>query len=143
MALDLPAAAATPISRIQSLAAPLGALLAGVAIAAGAFGAHGLKSRLTEQQLGWWHTGAQYHLAHALALLALGLFLRVATPARPRLTSAALWLVFAGLVLFSGSLYVMALTDVRALGAVTPVGGTCWLIAWGLLAASLWPRRAT
>lgn len=128
-------------SRLTTFVAPLGALLAGLAIAMGAFGAHGLKSRLTEQQLGWWHTAANYHLAHALALFALGLFLRVAPLPRPRLVAASLWLFYAGLILFSGSLYAMALTDVRALGAVTPFGGTSWLIAWGLLVVSLWPRR--
>lgn len=129
-------------SRLVSFAAPLGALLAGLAVAMGAFGAHGLKDRLTEQQLGWWHTAASYHLAHALALFALGLFLRVAPPARPRATTAALGLFLIGFFLFSGSLYAMALTDVRALGAVTPFGGTSWLIAWGLLGWALWPRRA-
>lgn len=129
-------------SRLTSLAAPLGALLAGLAVAMGAFGAHGLKARLTEQQLGWWHTAASYHLAHALALFALGLFLRVAPPSRPRATTAALWLFLIGFFLFSGSLYAMALTDVRALGAVTPFGGTSWLVAWGLLGWALWPRRS-
>ncbi|HRE88938.1 MAG TPA: DUF423 domain-containing protein [Myxococcota bacterium] len=128
-------------ARLTTLAAPLGALLTGLAVAMGAFGAHGLKSRLTEQQLGWWHTAASYHLAHGLALLALGLFLRVAPPSRPRAITAALWLLLLGFVLFSGSLYTMALTDLRALGAVTPFGGTSWLIAWGLLGWALWPRR--
>jgi uncharacterized membrane protein YgdD (TMEM256/DUF423 family) len=130
-------------SRLITLSAPVGALLAGLAIAMGAFGAHGLKGRLTEQQLGWWHTAANYHLAHALALFALGLFLRVTPPSRPRLVTVSLWLLYAGLVLFSGSLYTMALTDARVLGAVTPFGGTSWLIAWGLLAAALWPRHDT
>lgn len=129
-------------SRLTSLAAPLGALLSGLAVAMGAFGAHGLKARLTEQQLGWWHTASSYHLAHALAIFALGLALRVVPSAPPRATAAALWLLYAGLVLFSGSLYAMALTDLRALGAVTPFGGTSWLVAWGLLGWALWPRRS-
>lgn len=130
-----------PQPRIIALAAPLGALLAGLAVATGAFGAHGLRGWLSEQALRWWHTAADYHLAHALALLSLGLFLRLSPPARPRLIAAALWSFIAGLVLFSGSLYTMALTGVRALGAVTPFGGMSWLIAWGLVAAALWPRR--
>lgn len=129
-------------SRLIAFAAPLGALLSGLAVAMGAFGAHGLKARLTEQQLGWWHTASSYHLAHALAIFALGLALRAVPPVRPRATSAALWLLYAGLLLFSGSLYAMALTDLRALGAVTPFGGTSWLVAWGLLGWALWPRRA-
>ncbi len=127
---------------ILRYAAAIGALAGALAVATGAFGAHALKATLTPQQLGWWQTAADYHLSHALVLLALGLFARLAPPAtitRPRRLAAAAWLFIAGLVLFPGSLYVMALTDVRALGAVTPFGGSAFLIGWLLLAIALWP----
>ena len=91
-------------------------------VALGAFGAHALK--LEGKPLEWWHTGSQYHLAHSLgALLA-------AVLGTPR----AGWLFLAGTVLFAGSLYAMALTHVLILGAVTPLGGLCFLAGWGFLA---------
>jgi uncharacterized membrane protein YgdD (TMEM256/DUF423 family) len=127
---------------ILRFAAAIGALAGALAVATGAFGAHALKASLTPQQLGWWQTAADYHLTHALALLALGLFARLAAPsaiARPGRLAGAAWLFIAGLVLFPGSLYAMALTDVRALGAVTPFGGSAFLIGWLLLAIALWP----
>lgn len=132
-----------PTPRLHAHAASAGAALAALAIAAGAFGAHALKARLTEQQLGWWHTAAEYHLVHALALFALGLFLQVAPPHRPKLVTWSIALLLAGQLLFAGSLYAMALTDVRALGAVTPFGGTGWIVAWVLLALALRPGRAS
>lgn len=117
----------------RSVHAGLGAIHGGLAVIAGAFGAHGLKATLSIEALGWWRTAADYHLAHALALLATGLYvLRMAEPARA--LRAALIAFQAGVVLFSGSLYLMALTDLRALGAVTPLGGTAFIVGWGLLA---------
>lgn len=109
-----------------------------LAVALGAFGAHGLKKFLAEApdgalRLQWWQTGTQYHLAHALAL---GLVAVLATQATGRFPAAAGWCFLAGIVLFSGSLYVMTLTNIRPLGAVTPVGGLCLLAGWLLVAAS-------
>ncbi len=108
-----------------------------LAVALGAFGAHGLKNRLAElpdgaQRLEWWHTAAQYHLAHALAL---GLVAFLAARLGGGLPRTAGWAFQAGIVLFSGSLYAMTLSGVRALGAVTPVGGLALLVGWGCLAA--------
>lgn len=91
-------------------------------VALGAFGAHALN--LEGKPLEWWHTATQYHLAHALAALLAALL------GSPR----AGWLFLAGTVLFAGSLYAMALTHVLVLGAVTPLGGLCYLAGWGLLA---------
>ena len=112
------------------LAAALGAINAFLAVAAGAFGAHGLKKRLDADLLAVFETGARYHMFHALGLFACAWLIgRGVTAARP-----AAWLMLAGIVLFSGSLYALALSGVRVLGAVTPVGGLCFLAAWAALA---------
>jgi len=107
-----------------------GGLAALAAVALGAFGAHALKSRLSAETLAVWHTGVEYHVYHALGLLAVGL---VAT----QLPESALlkwsgWLMLAGIVLFSGSLYALALSGERWLGAITPIGGLGFLAAWAL-----------
>lgn len=110
-----------------------GAILGGLAVAAGAFGAHALEDRLSVEALAWWQTAAHYHLAHALALVLVGL-----AAAR----GSSRWLTLAGVgfasgvVLFSGSLYALALTGARWLGAVTPAGGLLLLVGWAGLAAS-------
>lgn len=109
-------------------------MLAGVA--AGAFGAHGLKGRIDAQMLGVWQTGVQYHLVHGLGLFAVA-WLRARHP-RTRLLPAAGWLMFAGIVLFSGSLYALALTGARWLGAITPLGGAAFLLAWAMTAWAAW-----
>jgi len=103
-----------------------------VAVALGAFGAHALKGRLTQGMTVVWQTAVQYHAWHALALLATGILL-LQWPGRGLLGIAA-WLFVAGIVLFSGSLYVLALTDVRWLGAITPLGGIAFLAGWIVLA---------
>jgi uncharacterized membrane protein YgdD (TMEM256/DUF423 family) len=109
----------------------LGALLAGLAVAAGAFGAHGLRDRLAPDMLAVFETAARYQMYHALALLAVAW----ATTRWPG-TSAALagWLFVAGIVVFSGSLYALSLSGVRWLGAITPFGGLAFLAGWGVLA---------
>lgn len=114
-----------------------------LAVALGAFGAHGLKKFLADApdgalRLQWWQTGTQYHLAHALAL---GLVAVLASHVTGRLPVAAGWCFVAGIALFSGSLYVMTLTNVRLLGAVTPVGGLCLLAGWALVTAAAWRLR--
>ena len=103
-----------------------GALLAGTAVMLGAFGAHALRDSLTQQQLGWWETGVQYQMWHALALLVLA-----ALPLQGK--RAVALLLGLGTLVFSGSLYLMALTDMRWLGAVTPLGGTAMILGWILL----------
>lgn len=103
-----------------------------LAVALGAFGAHALKSRLSADMTGVWQTAVQYHAWHALALFGLGL-LMLHWPERADLGIAA-WLLLAGIVLFSGSLYALALSGVRGLGAVTPIGGVAFLAGWAVLA---------
>jgi uncharacterized membrane protein YgdD (TMEM256/DUF423 family) len=112
----------------------LGALAALAAVLLGAFGAHALKARLAGDALALWRTAVEYHFWHALGLLAVGL-------AAAHLPASALlrWsgaLMLAGIVLFSGSLYLLALGGARWLGMVTPAGGVAFLAAWALLAAA-------
>ena len=106
----------------------LGGINAFVAVAAGAFGAHGLKPRLSSELLAVFETGARYQMYHALGLLAVALVL-----GQGRSASAAGWAMLAGIVLFSGSLYALALTGIRAFGAITPLGGLCFLTGWAIL----------
>ncbi len=114
----------------------MGGALGALGIAMGAFGAHAVKGWLATAEdgaarLAWWHTGAQYHLLHALLIVALGVW--AGSHPSTRVTAAGLCAAL-GVLLFSGSLYVMALTGARALGAVTPVGGVAFLAAWVLVA---------
>jgi uncharacterized membrane protein YgdD (TMEM256/DUF423 family) len=112
----------------------VGALSAAISVAAGAFGAHALKAKLPPDLLAVFHTGAQYQMYHALALLAAGwAFGRAPGGA----AAAAGWLFLAGTILFSGSLYALALTGVRALGAVTPLGGVAFIAGWIALALAV------
>ncbi len=108
-----------------------GAALCGLGVLIGAFGAHGLRDRVTPDMLAVFETGVRYHLVHALGLLAVAW----ASSRWPSgLIGAAGWLFVAGIVLFSGSLYVLSVTGIRWLGAVTPVGGLCFTIGWLVLA---------
>lgn len=113
----------------------LGAALAGLGVALGAFGAHGLADRVVPERIGTFETGVRYHVYHALALLGIGL-LALHRPAGA--LRAAGWLFVAGVALFSGSLYLLVLTDTPLLGAVTPFGGVAFIAGWGLLAWASW-----
>lgn len=109
----------------------VGSILAGIAVAAGAFGAHGLKGRIEPQLLEAFATGARYQMSHALALLGVAWGVN-------RWPQAGLdlggWLIAAGTIVFSGSLYLMALTGTRWLGAITPIGGVFMIAGWAVLA---------
>lgn len=113
----------------------LGALSAGLGVALGAFGAHALKARLSPDMLAVWETGVRYQLVHALGLLAVAWAL-ARWPGSA--VQASGWLFVAGTLLFSGSLYALALSGVRGLGAVTPLGGAAWIVGWALLAWGAW-----
>ena len=95
----------------------VGAILAALAVAAGAFGAHALRGRLEPRMLEVYQTGVLYHLVHAVALVAVG-------------RGAGGWLFLAGIVLFSGSLYGLALSGARFFGPITPLGGLCFIAGW-------------
>jgi uncharacterized membrane protein YgdD (TMEM256/DUF423 family) len=112
----------------------IGALSAMLSVMIGAFGAHALRGRVTPDLLAVYQTGAQYHFYHSLGLLAIAAF-----AARfPHLVALRWsgWLMILGILLFSGSLYVLALTGVRAFGAITPLGGVSFILAWAILAVA-------
>jgi uncharacterized membrane protein YgdD (TMEM256/DUF423 family) len=115
-----------------------GSINALLAVALGAFGAHGLKHIATEASLQTWHTAAQYHFYHALALLLIGMLVKEYPKA---ILSGRLML--AGIVLFSGSLYALALTQIKILGAITPLGGVCFLLGWLWLTKIFWQARSS
>ena len=102
-----------------------------VGVAAGAFGAHGLKRVLAPEMLAVWHTAVLYQLVHGLGMLAIaGLGARFGSP----LLSNAGLLMFVGVVVFSGSLYILAISGVKWLGAITPLGGLAFIAAWAMVA---------
>ena len=118
----------------------LGAANAALVVMLGAFGAHALKPRLSAEMLGVYHTAVQYHMFHALGLLAVG-FLATQIPASTYLKWSG-WLMFVGIVLFSGSLYVLSVTQWRWLGIVTPFGGTAFILAWALFVMAAFKASA-
>ncbi|MCB1841785.1 MAG: DUF423 domain-containing protein [Halioglobus sp.] len=107
-----------------------------LAVAFGAFGAHALKGRLDEYALGVFSTAVQYHFYHSLALLAVGV-IALQHPQTALLKSSG-WLFLLGILVFSGSLYLLSITGIRWLGAVTPLGGLAFIAGWGCLAATGW-----
>src|SRR5438270_1395226 len=111
----------------------LGALSGFVAVAAGAFGAHALQSRLSAEMLDVWKTAAHYQLVHSVPPVVVGVMLGSRDS---KLLAWAGWLLVVGVVLFSGSLYALALSGTKAFGAVTPLGGLCFLGAWLLAGMS-------
>lgn len=113
----------------------LGCVFALLAVGAGAFGAHALRDRLPTDLLAVFETGARYQMYHALGLLGVAW---ACSHWQGGLTVAAGWLFVAGIVIFSGSLYILALSGVRWLGAVTPLGGVAFLTGWLLLGLAAW-----
>ena len=110
----------------------VGATLAMLGVLLGAFGAHALKNSLSVEMLAIYQTGVQYHLIHALGIVLIAI-LAATQPTWRRLHLAG-WLMVAGVLIFSGSLYLLTATSIRVLGAITPIGGLCFIAAWGLLA---------
>jgi uncharacterized membrane protein YgdD (TMEM256/DUF423 family) len=117
----------------------LGAVFAFLSVGCGAFGAHGLESKLEPRMLAVWETAARYQMYHALALVGLGLWIGQkvqlasqsgASPTLPASVGVAGWAFTIGIVLFSGSLYALALSGIKVLGAITPLGGMAFLVGW-------------
>ena len=113
----------------------IGALLAAAAVAAGAFGAHGLKERLSADDFDTYQTAARYHMFHALGLLFVGY---AAQRFGGGLVTATGWLFVAGIIAFSGALYLLALSGVKVLGVVAPIGGAAFIAGWICLAVAAW-----
>jgi uncharacterized membrane protein YgdD (TMEM256/DUF423 family) len=109
----------------------LGSFNALLAVAFGAFAAHGLKSRLAAEMLAVFQTGVQYHFYHALGLILIGIIAMQLSPSAWLKISG--WLMFAGILLFSGSLYILSITGIRWWGFITPFGGVAFIFAWLLL----------
>lgn len=112
----------------------VGAVIGMLGVAAGAFGAHALRERLSDRSLDVFETAARYQMYHALAILAAAW----AVDRWGGLAGAAGWSFVIGVVVFSGSLYLLALTGVRWLGAITPIGGVAFIVGWALLAWTGW-----
>jgi len=116
----------------------LGALFGALGVGLGAFGAHGLKGRVEESSIAIWQTAASYQMWHALALLVVAWVISEGSSTAGRVSGVAFTV---GILLFSGSLYVLVLSGVKWLGAVTPLGGLAFIIGWISLAMALWPQR--
>ena len=116
----------------------LGAFNMALAVMLGAFGAHGLKAKVTPEQLARWHTGCEYHVYHALALFGIGVLMA----SQPQWSWAKnpAWCLQVGIVIFSGSLYAMTLGAPRWFGAITPIGGMSFIIGWLWLAYASWQQ---
>jgi len=132
--------ASAPLLPLARRCIAAGALLMLLGVMLGAFGAHALQGQLSARQLASYQTGVQYQLLHALGLLLLGVVVQLAGE-RLRLRWAAR-LMLAGIVLFSGSIYLMAAGLPRTLGLVTPLGGVSFMVAWALLAWDCRPGRS-
>ena len=114
----------------------LASIAGALAVILGAFGAHTLKGKIEPELLTAFETGVRYHMYHAVALLAVA----QARLSGALMQAAAAWLFLAGIALFSGSLYVLSLTGVRWLGAITPVGGLAFIFGWLCLALASWKK---
>ncbi|MCP3776447.1 DUF423 domain-containing protein [Paenibacillus sp. MZ04-78.2] len=113
----------------------LGGICAFLSVALGAFGAHALKGKLTADMLANFQTGVQYQMMHSLGLIAIGLAASL-LPASGHLRRAG-WSMFVGIVVFSGSLYILSITGIKQLGAITPIGGVAFLFGWLSLVLAL------
>jgi len=118
----------------------LGAILGGLSVMFGAFGAHSLKARLSEKSLETFHTAQFYQFMHSLALILVGLLMLKLGEEHHKKLNRAGWFFTAGILMFSGSLYTLALGGPRFLGPVTPLGGLSFMIGWFLLAFAI-PRK--
>ncbi|WP_372638068.1 DUF423 domain-containing protein [Fodinibius sp.] len=121
---------------MQKLFLTIGSIAMALAVILGAFGAHGLKKVLSEEMLTIFETGVTYHFYHAIGLLVIGVVARYMPDSA--LLSWSGWLMLAGIIVFSGSLYLLSASGVRWLGAVTPVGGLCFIASWVVFTVAVW-----
>jgi uncharacterized membrane protein YgdD (TMEM256/DUF423 family) len=128
------------LSLMTQIFLSIAAVLGGLSVAAGAFGAHALRDKISERSLEIFDTGARYQMYHALALLIVALLLsRSESP--PFTLIASGWLFIIGIAIFSGSLYALSLTGVKSLGAIAPLGGAAFIAGWGALAFAAWSLK--
>jgi len=113
----------------------IASIFGGLSVGTGAFASHALKDKLSERALEIFETAARYQMYHALALLLVALLINQTESSQPSLVIAG-WAFIIGIVIFSGSLYALSLTDIKVLGAITPLGGLAFIIGWGALAYS-------
>lgn len=113
------------------------ALFGGLSVVGGAFASHALKEKLTDRALEIFETGARYQMYHALALLLVALLLSRSQDSQTFFAVAG-WAFIVGTVIFSGSLYALSLTNIKWLGAITPLGGVAYIVGWGCLAVAAW-----
>jgi uncharacterized membrane protein YgdD (TMEM256/DUF423 family) len=116
----------------------LGAIFGALGVGLGAFGAHGLKGRVEDSSIAIWQTAASYQMWHALALIAVAWVISQGTSTAARVSGIAFTL---GVLIFSGSLYILVLSGQKWLGAITPLGGLALIVGWVSLALALWPQR--
>ncbi|WP_315795142.1 DUF423 domain-containing protein [Paenibacillus sp. BIC5C1] len=116
----------------------LGAVLTMLSVAIGAFGAHMLKEKIGADAIAVYETGVQYHMIHAIGLLIVGLTAGQLGPSTKLKWAARL--LFIGIIIFSGSLYVLSISGIKILGAITPIGGVAFIVGWLLLALDVWQR---
>ena len=113
----------------------IGTLMAGIAVLIRSFGAHGLKSKLSTDDLAIFETGVRYHMYHALGLIIIG---GIGFHLSQNIIQIPAYLLLSGIIIFCGSLYLLVLTNIRWIGAFTPIGGICFIIGWFLLAFNLY-----
>ena len=118
----------------------IAAILGGLSVAAGAFASHALREKLSERALQIFETGARYQMYHAIALLLVALLLIRSETYQPTLLVAG-WAFIIGVFIFSGSLYALSLTDLKVLGAITPLGGVAFIAGWVSLAIAAWSYK--
>lgn len=114
----------------------IGAINALLSVGIGAFGAHGLEGKISAKYLDIWKTGVTYQMFHSTGLMVIGLLLGKFPESS--LLNWAGWLMFSGIILFAGSLYILAVTQIKLLGAITPLGGVAFLTAWLLVVIAVW-----
>ncbi|MHA7580488.1 DUF423 domain-containing protein [Paenibacillus vandeheii] len=116
----------------------MGAVLTMLSVVIGAFGAHMLKESIGADAIAVYETGVQYHMIHAIGLLIIGLTAGQLGPSTKLKWAARL--LFIGIIVFSGSLYVLSISGIKILGAITPIGGVAFIVGWLLLAMDVWQR---
>ncbi len=121
---------------MQKLFITIGCIAMALAVGLGAFGAHGLKSRLSQEMLTIFETGVQYHFYHAIGIVLLGIVAHWLPDSS--LIQWSGWLMTGGILIFSGSLYFLSISGIRWLGAITPIGGVCFIASWVLFALAAW-----